>query len=243
MKLILTLMLAALPAAAAEDNTSLQELAVPVQLDSSAFDSNVESVSEKIRRLIWESRRDKNFREVNNSARNPEAAQTALDTLTKEYPELKKEEPHAFEYQQGRIWLFKKDYDGAYKEFDSALKALETKYSNGLPPQGPYYENNASFMADLYMGRGVTKICKGMVDEAIKDINRGILISPKPRAYMQSERCRALVLLKRYQEASAAYDVAFGIDHDWPSKSGYHAKICEALGKKGFQPKACQINN
>ena len=243
MKLILIIILAALPVSAAQDNAAEQELAIPVQLDSSSFDNDVASVSEKLRRLMWESRREKYFREINNSQWDPGAAQAALDALAKESPELKKAEPHTFEYQQGRISLFKRDYAGAYEEFDSAIKALEEKYPNGIPPKGQYYENNASFMADLYMGRGVVKLCLGHTGEAMRDMNKAVFVSPRARAYMQSERCRALILLKRYQEATAAYDMAYSLDSKWPSKSGYHGKICETLGKRGFQPQACRVNN
>lgn len=242
MKSLLIIILAALPAAA--QNTAVpQEMAVPVQLDSSAFDNDVEGVSEKIRRLIWESRRDKMFRELNSVQNDPELAQKSLDTLTKEYPEIKKEQLRAFEYHQGRISLFKRDYKGAYGEFDTALRALEEKYQGGTPPQGKYYAINAAFMSDLYMGRGVSLMCLGKDQEALKDMNRAIMLSPKARAYMQAERARALIRLRKYQEASEAYDNAYHTDPKWAGTSGYQAQICGALAKKGFQPQACKANN
>lgn len=242
MKSLLILILTALPAAA--QNTAVpQEMAVPVQLDSSAFNNDVESVSEKIRRLIWESRRDKMLRELNSSQNDPEQAQRSLDTLAKEYPELKKEQPRAFEYHQGRISLFKRDYKGAHAEFDTALRILEEKYQGGNPPQGKYYAINAAFMSDLYMGRGVSLMCMGKDQEALKDMNRAIMLSPKARAYMQAERARALIRLRKYQEASDAYDTAYHTDPKWAASSGYQGQICSALAKKGLQPQACKVNN
>lgn len=242
MKSLLVLILAALPAAA-QNNAVPQEMAVPVQLDSSAFNNDVESVSEKIRRLIWESRRDKMLRELNSSQNDPELAQKSLDTLAKEYPELKKEQPRAFEYHQGRISLFKRDYKGAHAEFDTALRILEEKYQGGNPPQGKYYAINAAFMSDLYMGRGVSLMCLGKDQEALKDMNRAIMLSPKARAYMQAERARALIRLRKYQEASDAYDTAYHTDPKWAASSGYQGQICSALAKKGLQPQACKVNN
>lgn len=242
MKYLLILALAALPAAAASTQDVQQDLAVPIQLDSSAFDNDVESISEKVRRLLWESRKEKYIRDINSVRNNPDSAQIALESLEKEYPELKKAEPHAFEYHHGRVALFKRDYAGAFTEFNTALATLEAKYQGGNPPRNQYYEINASFMSDLYMGRGVSLMCQGKDKEALKDMNRAINLSPKARAYMQAERARALIRLKRYQEATDAFDSAFGTDPKWAAGSEYETQICGALVKKGFKPKACALN-
>ncbi len=244
MKILMIMCLAAVPVSAASPAAETTEtLTVPIELDSSSFNDDVESASEKIRRLIWESKKEKYFHDINSVSNNPEVAQKALDALERDYPELKKEQPRAFEFQHGRVELFKKNYKGAYGQFNTALATLESKYEGGIPPRNQYYEINASFMSDLYMGRGVSLMCMGRDEEALKDMNRAIFLSPKARAYMQAERARALIRLKRYQEAVEAYNSACSTDLKWAVASDYHPQICGALLKKGFKPSACVSAN
>jgi tetratricopeptide (TPR) repeat protein len=246
MKTILILMLAALPASAADavpaQPAEQAELAVPMELDSSSFNDDAESISAKIRRMIGESRKEKLVREMNSAQKDPAAAQKALDIIAKEDPEMKKEQPHVFEYYQGSIDFFQRDFDKAYDNFDNAIKTFHEKYPGGIP-QGKYYEHNAAFVADLYMGRGTTAMFLKQDAEAVKDINRAILTSPKPRAYMQVNKSRALIRLKKYKEASEAYDRAYEVDPKWTASSSDRATVCAILAKKGFQPQACQVKN
>ena len=246
MKIILMLIFAALPAAAADkaqsQATEPAELAVPMELDSSSFNDDAESISAKIRRLIGESRKQKLVREMNSAQKDPAAAQKAMDTLASEDPAIKKEQPHVFEYYQGSIDFWKKDFEKAYVNFHTAIKTFNEKYPAGIP-QGKFYEHNAAFVSDLYMGRGTTAMFLKEDAQAVKDMDTAISVSPKPRAYMHVNKTRALIRLKKYQEASAAYDKAYELDSKWTAASSDRAAVCVIFGKKGLQPQACQLKN
>jgi tetratricopeptide (TPR) repeat protein len=242
MKIFLMVMLAVLPVSAAEDRSAQEAVAIPMELDSSAFNNDVESVSEKIRRLLWESRREKYGREINSAiaSRDTGSAQKALDGLVRDYPELKKQEPHALEYHQGSINFWNRDFNGAYKEFDAVVKGLEAKYPDGIPAGGKFSEINASFMAGAYFSRGAVEMQRGNFAKADRDISRAILISPKPVAYMYLNRCRTLIRMKKYQEASTVYDLASNVDSGWVTGQPDNSYSCAKLSENGFRPKNCQ---
>lgn len=239
MKTIIIMMLAAAPAFAAIETREKEELAIPMELDTSTFENDVEGVSDRLRRFLWESKKEKNIRQVNEAGKDPAAAQTALDALSKEHPELKEREPHVFDYFQGTISFWQRDFAGSYKSFDTAIRLFNQKYPDGLPQGGQHAMKNSSFVSNLYMGRGTVAMFLGRDSEAVKDMNVAIHYSPKPRPDMQVNRCRALVRLKKYQEASEALDHAFGINAEWTAAVSDRPEICRILAKRSLQPRAC----
>ncbi|HBE89503.1 MAG TPA: hypothetical protein DDW67_10235 [Elusimicrobia bacterium] len=239
MKAIMIMMLAAAPAFAAIEPREKEELAVPMELDTSTFENDVEGVSDKLRRLLWESKKEKNIRQVNEAGKDPAAAQVALDSLAKDHPEVKEREPHVFDYFQGAISFWQRDFAGSYRSFDSAIRLLNQKYPDGVPQGGVHAKKNASFFSNLYMGRGTVSMFLGRDAEALKDMNVAIHYSPKPRPDMQVNRSRALIRLKKYQEASEALDHAFGISAEWTAAVSDRPEICRILAKRSLQPRVC----
>lgn len=242
MKLLITLILAAAPVYSAEAVPAPQEMSIQVEMDPGDFSADAEGVSVKVRRLISESRRERQIREVNSPRRDPEAAQRALDALAAESPELVKSEPHSFSFHQGSIQFWRGDIAGANKYFDSALKLLMKKYPQGVP-QGKFAEKNTAFVSDIYMGRGTTAMMLGRDADAIKDMTRAIDAAPRPKAFLYYNRCRALVRSKQYKEAAADLDAAFRIDAGLTRTTGDRSKICAILSKNGLQSQACQSDN
>lgn len=235
-------MLAVMPAGAT-DVKPVQQDPPPMLMEIAvgSFEEEVDSVSSKLRRLMWESRRESYGRQINNAiaTRDPDAAQKALDGLVREYPELKKQEPHAIEYHQGNIAFWRGDLKSAYSEFDKAIKALEQEYPNGVPPGGQYSDMNASFLSGLYFSRGATQMHQGQFAKAILDMDKAISVSPKPIAYMQVNKCRALIALKKYKEATESFELAYKIDSQWAMNTKDKSLICETLAKNSFQPQPC----
>lgn len=242
MKLLITLILAAAPVYATEAAPVPQEMSVQVEMDPGDFSADAEGVSVKVRRLISESRRDRQIRELNSPRRDPEAAQRALDALAAESPELAKKEAHSFSFHQGSIQFWRGDIAGANKYFDTALQLLMKKYPDGVP-QGKFAEKNASFVSDIYMGRGTTAMILGRDADAIKDMTRAIEVTPRPKAFLHYNRCRALVRTKQYKAAAADLDAAYRIDAGLTQTSGDRVKICAILSKNGLQSQACQSGN
>lgn len=226
----------------AVDQAVPQELAIPMEMDSSSFDNDVESTSEKIRRLLFESRRQQMIRAVNSPQRDPDAAQTALEALEKENPELLKEQAHAFSFMRGGISFWKRDFSGAYANYDEAVRSFQKKYPNGFPG-GQSYEKNASFVSEMYMGRGTSAMFIGRNQEAVADMDKAIRIAPKVYAFMHMNKCRALVRQQKYKEAAEALDKAQGLDSAWLASKTDKPGICAILSKHGQLPQACQATN
>lgn len=239
MKLLLTLLLAGLPAAAKDSKPVPQDFPVPMETAVRNFEDDVADASAKIRQLMAESRLKGYGWQINYAIaqHDPETAQKALDNMIREFPEIKKEEPHAIEYHQGLIYFWRKDFDAAYKGFDKIINALELKYPNGIPPGSKYYSVNTSFMAEAYFNRGATEMQLRAFARAVVDIDKAFALMPK--AYMQVNKCRALLPLKKYKEAAAAYELAYKIDSKWAKSAEDRPRMCEALLKNGFQPKPC----
>lgn len=243
MKMLFILLLSVMPAnAAVSQPGQQQELAIPMDMDSSSFNNNVEDTSEKIRRLLLESRRERRIREINSPQRDPVAAEKALEAIEQSEPELKKRQPQAFSHFHGSIAFWKRDFAGAYKNFDESIWHLNKNYPNGLPVDGNY-EKNASFVTEVYMGRGAAAMFLGKNKEAVKDFDVALKTSPKPYAHMYMNKCRALIRLKEYKEAAKALDGAQGLDAKWLSGKEDKPGICDILSQNGLQPRACQGKN
>lgn len=246
MKSLIIILLSVAPGIAsansAGDQVVRQEMAIPIEMDSSSFDDDVESTSEKIKRLIFESRRQQMIRAVNSPQRDPDAAQRALESLEKENPELLKEQPHAFSFMRGGISFWKKDFAGAYANYDEAIRSLERKYPNGVPG-GPNQEKNSSFLSEIYMGRGTSAMFLGRNEEAVADMDRAMRIAPKIYAFMHMNKCRALVRQQKYKEAAEALDKAQSLDSAWLASKTDKPGICAILSKHGQPSQACQAAN
>jgi len=242
MKLLLTIMLASSPAIAGDSKTIPQESPALMDIEVGNFEEDAEDVYSKLRRLMFTSREKRQVWEIGKALtnRDTESAQKALDTLVREYPELKKEEPQAIVFHQATINFWRGDLSGAYEGFNKAIKELEQIFPNGVVPQGhKYWKENTSFMSKLYFGRGATELHQRKYAQAILDIDKAISVSPEPRAYMQFNKCRALLRLNQYKEAAEAYTLAYKIDSTWAVNVEDKVGICTLLGKNGFQPQPC----
>ena len=243
MKLLLILILTGLPAAANDGRSVPQNVAVPMETAIGDFEGDVSDTWAKLRALMGESRREKYGWEINSAIakRDPGSAQSALDGMLREFPEIKKEEPHAIEYHQGLIYFWGRNFDNAYREFDKLVKALEQKYPHGIPAGGKYSAINTSFMAEAYFNRGAVEMQTRAYARAVTDIDKAFALLPK--AYMQVNKCRALLPLKKYKEAAEAYDLAYKIDPKWAESAEDRSRMCEALLKNGLQPQPCLSKN
>lgn len=241
MKEFLLLVLMTLPAAANDAAPALKAYPVPMEAAVGSFEGDVSETWAKVRRLMRESRLKEYAWGISNAIarRNSKSAQAALDKMVRDFPDVAKEEPHAIEYHQGLIHFWKKDFDAAYLEFDKVLKGMEREYPNGIPPGAPYAAVNTSFMADAYFARGATAMQFGSFKRAVADIEKTISMSPRPKAYMYGNKCRALLPLKMYKEASEAYDSAYKINPKWVERAEDRTRTCDILLKNGLQPQAC----
>ena len=241
MKLLIMLMFA-LPPVSANDNKPVmkQEYVVPADAQGGYFDDKTDGVFEKVWRWFFGSSREKYLRRIyaELAAHDPVAAQNALDTLVRDYPELKKDEPQAIKYHQGMINLGKGDLDGAYKELDEAIKELEPEFHTGFA-RGKYWERNTNFMARLYFSRGVTLLRQKKYQPALADIDLASHTSTQPRAYVYVNKCRALLMLKRYKDAAAEFDLAYRTNPTWVSDTEDKASICAVLSQNAFKPQPC----
>lgn len=241
MKKFLLLALMATPAAANDATQAIQAYPMPMEAAVGSFDRDVHDTWVTVRRLMSEMRLKRYALEINNSIarRNSESAQSALDKLVRDFPDVAKQEPHAIEYHQGLINFWKKDFEGAYLEFDKVVKGMEQQYPGGIPASDPDAASNKSFMADAYFARGAAEMHLGSFKQAVPDIEKTIAMSSKPKAYMYGNKCRALLPLKKYKEAAEAYEVAYRINPKWAEKAEDRHRICDILQKNGFQPQAC----
>ncbi len=241
MKLLIMLMFA-LPPTFAIDNKPVvkQEYVVPADAQGGYFENYTEGVFEKVWRWFFGSSREKNLRRVyaGLSAHNPVAAQNALDTLVRDNPKLKKNEPQAIKYHQGMINFSKGDLDGAYKELDEAIKELEPEFHSGFA-RGEYWERNTNFMATLYFSRGVTLLRQKKYQLALADIDLASHTSTQPRAYMYLNKCRTLLMLKRYKDAAAEFNLAYRTNPTWVSDMEDKASICAVLSQNTVKPQPC----
>lgn len=239
MRMLFTIMLAVSPVYSGDTKAVPQDSPVPMEMESTTFEDDVDSASAKILRWITESRERRQVRRIREALvnRDTKSAQEALDTLVRDFPEIKEQEPQAIRFHQGNINFWKRDLDGAYKEYDEAIKALEQEYPKGFPP-GNYLDNNKSFMADLYFGRGATQLHRRKYPEAIADINKAML-TYQPRAYMMVNKCRAFLRLKKYKEAADAYNAAYKINSEKALEAEDKADICTLLEKNSFRPLPC----
>lgn len=243
MSLLLTIMFAVSPAIAGDSKDVPQNSPVLVAEPVGNFEEEAESVFERLRRLMFASRVKRQVRNINEALakHDPASAQKSLDTLLREHPELKKDEPQAMEFHQANIDFWRGDFNSAYEKYNTAIKELEKEYPNGIVPKGgPYWENNASFLAELYLSRGVTEFNQQKYAQAILDIDKAISVSPKPWAYMQINKCRALLRLKQYEKATEVYNLAYKINPDWAAKEENKVEFCATLEKNGFHPQPCQ---
>ena len=241
MKLLILLMLV-MPPVSANDNKPVtkQEYVIPVDAQGNYFEDRPDSVFEKVWRWLFGSKREKNLRRIyaELAAHDPVAAQNALDTLVRDNPELKSNEPQAIKYHQGMINFWKGDLDGAYKELNEAIKELEPEFHKGFA-RNKYWERNTNFMARLYFSRGITLLRQKKYQPALADIDLASHVSTQPRAYLYLNKCRALLMLKRYNDATAAFDRAYSTNPTWVSGAEDKASICAVLIQNGFKPQLC----
>lgn len=240
MKLIITIIFAAFPVLA-ETKPVPQDYPIPMETAVGSFENDVDDTWDKIRRLMGESRLKKYGRELNAAISKHDAvsAQKYLDGMISDFPEIKTKEPHAIEYHQGNINFWKKDFEGAYKEFDKVVKALEQKYAKGIPPGGKYSEVNSAFMGDAYFGRGASLMQMKEYASAAADMDKAISITPYKKAYMHMNKCRALFQLKKYKDAAAALDAGYAINPAVVDKAADREIICGTLLENDCKPKAC----
>lgn len=237
MKLLLIIVLTVLPALADDSKAIPQDSPALIGIEVGNFEEDAESVYSKLRRLIFESREKRQVRRINEAIakRDPEAAQKALDTLVREYPDLQ-----TITYHQAAINFWKGNLSGANEGFTKAISEVEQKFPNGnVPREHQYWKENTHFLGKLYFGRGATELYQRKYAQAILDIDKAISISPEPLAYMQFNKCRAHLRIKQYKEASEAYALAYKIDSAWSVSMGDNKEICTLLGKNGFQPQPC----
>lgn len=216
--------------------------AVPAGTIVGDFDEDAETVYERLRRLMLDSRRDNYLTDMDQAIarRDPGAAQKAMDALDKEFPELRKEEPDAFSYHQGGIDFWKGDMAKAYEDFDGTLRRLERKYKKGIPP-GPYATRNAYFMSTVYFSRGSTELQMGRYSDAVSDIEKAIKLCPKRKAYMFANECWAFLLLGKYPEAAGAYDSALEIDRKFTIAAERSSGFCRRFPAGEAKPKVCAL--
>lgn len=241
MKSLLIAIFLASPALAAENEPVPQELAVPMEISVGSFEEDSGGVWEKVRGLIGESRVKRYGREITKAIakHDPVTAQTALDEMLKNHPEIKTKEPQAIEYHQGNINFWKKDFEGAYKEYSSIVKALELAYPNGVPPGSKYSEINAYFMSDAYFGRAASLLQLKKYPESVENLDKAILVTPHKRAALYVNKSRALFKMKEYGAAAESLDLAYAVTPAVVASAQDKAYICETFAKKGVQSKAC----
>jgi len=242
MKLILTLLLVVSPAMADDSKAIPQDSPALMGIDVGDFEEDAESVYSKLRRLMFESREKRQVRRINEAIakRDPEAAQKELDTLVRDYPDLKKEGAEAIGFHQATINFWRGDLNGAYEGFDKAVKEVERRFpSDSVPRDHKYWKENMHFLAKLYFGRGATELHQRRYPQAILDIDKAISISPEPLAYMQFNKSRALLRMKQYKKAAEAFDLAYKIDSNWTTNIEDKGEVCMLLGKNGYHPQAC----
>lgn len=234
MKLLLILLFYAIPACAEE------AVSVPIPMETSVgnFEDEVESVSARLRQLMSDSRRERYGRQFNRSiyAHDPDAAQAALDNMLRDFPEIKVKEPQAVEHHQSLIHFWRKDFNTAYSGFDRIVQVLEKEYPHGIPP-GKYTAINTAFMAEAYFNRGSSEMQLRAYKHAAADFDKAYTLMPK--AYMQVNKCRALLPLKRYKEASEALDLAYKINPKGCEGIEDKGRICDVLAQNNFIPKPC----
>ncbi len=242
MKLLLMLLLVASPAIADDTKAIPPDSPALMGIDVGNFEEDAESVYSKLRRLMFESREKRQVRRINEAIakRDPETAQKELDTLVRDYPDLKKEEPQAIEFHQATINFWKGDLNGAYEGFNQTIKEVEQEFPNGIVPRDhKYWKENTHFLAKLYFGRGATELHLQKYAQAILDINKAISVSPEPMAYMQFNKCRALLRIKKYKDAAEAYNSAYKIDSTWATNIQDKGEVCTLLEKNGLHPQPC----
>lgn len=234
MKLLLILLFSALPAFA-EDAVPVS---IPMETSVGNFEDEVASVSARLRQLMFESRLAKYGRQINRSisAHDPETAQAALDNMLRDFPEIKTKEPQAVEHHQSLINFWRKDFAASYKGFDTIIHALEKDYPNGVPP-GKYAAINTSFMAESYFNRGSSEMQLRAFKQAAADFDKAYALMPK--AYMQVNKCRALLPLKKYKEASEAFDLAYKVYPKGLDGIEDKGRICTVLAQNNFNPGPC----
>lgn len=242
MNLIFSIIFAAAPVTAGNPEPVSVSSAVPMELAVDTFEEDAEDVWTKVRRLMSETKLKKYTREINLALakHEPDAAQKALDGMLRDFPEIGKQEPHAVEYQQGRIDFWRKDFKGAYEEFDKVVKAMSKKYPKGVPPGGKYSELNTAFMSDAYFCRGAALLQLRNYPQAILDFDKAIATSQVPAAFRQLNKGRALIQMRKFKEAAGAYEAAAKIDPDWVKKEEDTAWICRVMAANGHKPEVCQ---
>ncbi len=244
MKIIVIILLVGSPIFAAEPQPKTPETAVPMEMPATSFEEDVDDAWDKIRRLLLESKRDKYGKEINRALARHDAtaAQSALDGLIKDFPEVLKQQPFAIKYHQGNIAFWKRDFRTAYSELNLLVTTLERKYPNGIPA-GKYAETNTSFMSDAYFGRGATQMQLGRYLEAVSDMDKAqSLVLPKYstiKAYIPLNKCRALIKLKNYNAAAEAFGLAYKLNPLVAEKAEDKDYICGSLAKNGLRPKPC----
>jgi len=241
MKSLLIAMFIASPAFAVENKPAPQAIAVPMEISVGSFEEDASGVWDKVRQLIGESRVKRYGREITKAIakHDPVTAQKALDEMMKNHPEIKTKEPHAIEYHQGNINFWKKDFEGAYKEYSTIVKALELAYPNGVPPGGKYSEINAYFMSDAYFGRAASLLQLKKYPEAVADLDKAIAVTPHKRAALYVNKCRALFKMKEYGAAAESLDLAYIVTPVVVDSAQDKKYICEIFVQKGVQSKAC----
>ncbi len=238
MKLLFTLMFAVLPAAANDGKAVAQNVPVPVEIEVGNFEADVEDTWGILRKLMGQSRAKTYIGKVTEDLRKRDlkSAQTNLDTMVKEFPELKETQGHVIQVYQGQISFWNRDYKSAYKSFNGVVLYIERLFPKGVKPED-LDDGDRDFVAGTYFGRGATEIQLRKYEWAVADIDKAFALIPK--AYMQLNKCRALLQLKRFGDAAAAYELTYKMDPK-TTESEDKNRICEKFAKNGLQPKPCE---
>lgn len=230
-KILITLLFCFCQGAASAGNTP--EIMVPEETGD--FEGDIEEASARIRRLMSNDRvSGQAVRMAEHiAARDTASAQKVLDRLRGEHPELK--DDCALRMGQSLIYFWQGDYGKAYEQIDAVVRQIERVFPGGVKP-GNTDASETENIAEAYFTRSSIARQLGFPSKAVSDIDKAFVLSPRP--HMPLNKCRALMLMGKYEEAAAALDTAYRMDPA-VTRSGDRERICGEFSKRDIKSASC----
>lgn len=237
MKILLALFLVLAPARCKAAAAAAPVPVPPAAADPSAgdFETDIRDASEKIRRMMADRRVRAGVTKIWEliNKRDPDYAQRVLDQLIADDPALKNDP--TIRMEQSMVYFWRGDNRKAYVQIDGVIKQIEEAYPSGVNRKNAGVKEIES-VAEAYFTRSSIARRLGLAEQAVADIDRAFALDPRP--YMPLNKCRALLMLGRYAEAAAAYDLAYRL-RPKTAESGDKDYICGELSRHGAGAAAC----
>lgn len=185
------------------------------------FEGQIDEASKELLSEMHKERTRRLYRSVLSSKvdGNPAAVKEKLDKLI-DSPDITKEMQSVLYQERGMMSLVMRDFNESGKDLDRSISMLES-FKELTPGQ-------KFALANAHYGRGALSFYSGKIEPSLSEFDTALSISPT--IYMHLLKCKALIRLGRYGDATKAYESGMLFSDKFKAEAKTE---CLALQKSG----------